>query len=422
MRRALTSTTTLTLLTLLILSGTAPLEIRPAYAQMGEPPTQELLKKLLEKESQLEQRDAVIRDLVQRVQRLEQAAGYTAPSAAPSATGRPPPPTVQAAGKRASARTAPQPGEQQAQGPAAPTPTPAPPPASSAQPREQSSVKTAPGQFEVDEQAAERALERTLVATGALLVPYGFAEVEPAFSYARRENTVLALFGQNRNELMGSVNARIGLPLEAQLELGIPYNIVEQQLVNNAALPPQQVFDRWGSSFGDLTVGVAKTILHEKGWMPDLLGRITYNAPTGPASANQVPLPSHQSKLGPSLTAVKRQDPLVFVASGGYTHAFEVDGITPGDQLNFLGGVFLATSPETTLRTVFQQQFTGDLRVASGTLNGSNTVQSQLTFGASSILGRGLLVDLQASVGLTKDTPKYAFILSFPFRFPVPVP
>jgi hypothetical protein len=419
MRRALTTTTTLAM-TLLILSGTAPSEIRPAYAQMREPPTQELLKKLLEKESQLEQRDAVIRDLVQRVQRLEQAAGDTAPSAAPAATGRPPPTTVQAAGKRAPARTAPQPGGQQAQGPAAPTPPPSP--ASSTQPREQSSVKTAPGQFEVDEQAAERALERTLVATGALLVPYGFAEVEPAFGYARRENTTQIFFGSNRNELMGSVNARIGLPLEAQFELGIPYNIVEQQLVNNAALPPQQVFDRWGSSFGDLTVGVAKSILHEKGWMPDLLGRITYNAPTGPASSNHVPLLSHQSKLSPSLTAVKRQDPLVFVAGGGYTHAFEVDGITPGDQLNFLGGAFLAASPETTLRTVFQQQFTGDLRVASGTLAGSNTVQSQLTFGASSILGRGLLVDLQASIGLTKDTPKYAFILSFPFRFPVPVP
>jgi hypothetical protein len=421
MRRALTTTTTLAM-TLLILSGTAPSEIRPAYAQMREPPTQELLKKLLEKESQLEQRDAVIRDLVQRVQRLEQAAGDTAPSAAPAATGRPPPTTVQAAGKRAPARTAPQPGGQQAQGPAAPTPPPPPSPASSTQPREQSSVKTAPGQFEVDEQAAERALERTLVATGALLVPYGFAEVEPAFGYARRENTTQIFFGSNRNELMGSVNARIGLPLEAQFELGIPYNIVEQQLVNNAALPPQQVFDRWGSSFGDLTVGVAKSILHEKGWMPDLLGRITYNAPTGPASSNHVPLLSHQSKLSPSLTAVKRQDPLVFVAGGGYTHAFEVDGITPGDQLNFLGGAFLAASPETTLRTVFQQQFTGDLRVASGTLAGSNTVQSQLTFGASSILGRGLLVDLQASIGLTKDTPKYAFILSFPFRFPVPVP
>src|SRR5260221_14209234 len=134
MGRSLTSTTTLTLLTLLILSGTAPLEIRPAYAQLGEPPTQELLKKLLEKESQLEQRDAVIRDLVQRVQRLEQAAGYTATPAAPTATGRPPPTPGQAAGKSPPARTAPQTGGHQAQGPPAPTPTPPPPPAGSTHP------------------------------------------------------------------------------------------------------------------------------------------------------------------------------------------------------------------------------------------------------------------------------------------------
>ncbi len=43
-----------------------------------------------------------------------------------------------------------------------------------------------------------------------------------------------------------------------------------------------------------------------------------------------------------------------------------------------------------------------------------------MTFGASSILGRGLLVDIQAGIGLTKDAPKYTFILSFPFRFGVP--
>ena len=45
-----------------------------------------------------------------------------------------------------------------------------------------------------------------------------------------------------------------------------------------------------------------------------------------------------------------------------------------------------------------------------------------MTFGASSILGRGVLVDLQAGIGLTRDAPKYTVILSFPFRFGLPIP
>ena len=45
----------------------------------------------------------------------------------------------------------------------------------------------APGQFEVDEEAAERALERTLVVTGALLLPFGQADIQPSFTYIRSQ-------------------------------------------------------------------------------------------------------------------------------------------------------------------------------------------------------------------------------------------
>lgn len=69
----------------------------------------------------------------------------------------------------------------------------------------------------------------------------------------------------------------------------------------------------------DLMVGLAKTFVHESGWLPDLLGRVTYEIPTGPENSNQVPLPSNRDLLAFSLTATKRQDPLVFVATGGYT-------------------------------------------------------------------------------------------------------
>jgi len=41
-------------------------------------------------------------------------------------------------------------------------------------------------------------------------------------------------------------------------------------------VPPQQAQaqNRWGNSFGDVTVGLAKTFVHESGWIPDLLGRV----------------------------------------------------------------------------------------------------------------------------------------------------
>ncbi len=306
-------------------------------------------------------------------------------------------------------------------GQAAPAPPAAPPssnpPASPSQPS--AAKPPAPGQFEVSPEAAERALERTLVATGNLLVPTGFAEIEPLFSYTRREAPTQVLFNVNRNEVFPALDARIGLPWESQLEVALPWNFNEQQVTDNAVSPPQLGSDRWGNAVGDLTIGAAKTFVHESGWIPSLLGRVTWEVPTGPVIANGVPMASGADRLGFSVTALKRQDPLVFVATGGYTKAFEANQINPGNQLNFTTGVFLASSPETTLRTVLSQNFVQEVTVHGVTIPGSNTVQPILTFGASSILGRGLLVDLQVGVGLSNSAPKYSVILSSTYRFGV---
>jgi hypothetical protein len=404
-RRGLISITSIILLVLLgVLPGSMA-----ARAQTSGPTTEQLQK-------EIRQRDAIIRSLVRRVEKLEQqvwtGASATASSAAAATRSaaksrpgaRPPEPTVTALDRE--------------------EPAPAlarlnASPASSAGATQQAADTNppAPGQFEVSAEAAERALERTLVATGNLLVPKGFAEVEPLLSYTRRENPTQVLFNINRNEFNWTLDMRFGLPWESQFEVALPYNLVQQQVTDNRVAPPQQVSNSWGNSFGDLTVGLAKTFVHESGWIPDLLGRVTYEIPTGPENSNQVPLPSRRSNLAFSLTATKRQDPLVFVATGGYTKAFETGGIDLGDQYNFLTGAFLATSPETSLRAILQENFVQSIRFQGVTLRGSDTVQSILTFGASSILGRGILVDLQVGIGLTTFAPKYTVILSGTYRF-----
>jgi hypothetical protein len=393
----------------------------PTCAQESKPTVQELQK-------EIRQRDEIIRSLVRRVENLErQMSPATSEAAGPPATG------ARRAAKFRAVRPSPEHAELAAldpaeQSPAAKTPENARA-ASPAGPTQQAARNnpTAPGQFEVSEDDAERALERTLVATGNLLVPNGFAEVEPLFSYTRREIAALAgttnglaPFNLNRNEFSWALDLRYGLPWESQFEIGVPYNLVQQQITDGLVAPPQQVSNRWANSFGDLTVGVAKTFVHESGWMPDVLGRLSYEIPTGPLSSNGVPLPSGQSKLSPTLTLLKRQDPLVFVATGGYTKAFQSSQINPGDQINFQTGAFLATSPETTLRGVLQQNFLQNTTIKDITFKGSDSVQSILTFGASSILGRGLLVDLQVGFGLTNAAPKYSVILSSTYRFGVP--
>jgi hypothetical protein len=413
-RRGLISITSLILFVLL--GSTLP-GSKSARAQTSEPTTEQLQK-------EIRQRDAIIRSLVRRVEKLERqvgtgasasaspAAAATRPAASSQPAARPPAPTVTAL-------------ETEAPAPAPATPSTPPASSAGATPQAADTNPPAPGQFEVSPEAAERALERTLVATGNLLVPKGFAEVEPLLSYTRRENPSQILFNVNRNEFSWALDMRFGLPWESQFEIALPYNLAQQQ-VNNvlqqpvtdiAVAPPQQFSNSWGNSFGDVTVGLAKIFVHESGWIPDLLGRVTYEIPTGPENSNQVALPSRRSLLGFSLTGTKRQDPLVFVVTGGYSRSFSTGKIDLGDQANLLTGAFLATSPETSLRAVLQENFVQAIRVHDLTLRGSDTVQSILTFGASSILGRGALIDLQVGIGLTTFAPKYTVILSGTYRF-----
>ena len=164
---------------LVLLSSTLPGSMA-ARAQTSEPTTEQLQK-------EIRQRDAIIRSLVRRVEKLERqvgtgasasaspAAAATRPAASSRPAARPPAPTVTAL-------------ETEAPAPAPATPSTPPASSAGATPQAADTNPPAPGQFEVSPEAAERALERTLVATGNLLVPKGFAEVEPLLSYTRREN------------------------------------------------------------------------------------------------------------------------------------------------------------------------------------------------------------------------------------------
>jgi hypothetical protein len=372
-----------------------------------QPTVKELLRRL-------EQRDAVIVDLQRRVGELERQIAATDNRAAPAD-----------------------------QRPAAAQPVPAVPPvASSAEQQPSTQAEQAPavasgaapagpGQFEVDEEAAERALERTLVVTGALLLPVGQAEIQPSFTYIRSQQEAPTLFlaqgGQliasqevRRNTFNGNLFLRFGLPFDSQLEFDIPYRYVEQQVVTEVGFGPRAETESHGSGFGDISLGLAKTLLRERNWWPDLIGRVTWDTDSGKSSDDGTSLGGGFNELQGSLTMIKRQDPLVFIGSASYGTTFEKDHIKPGDQLGLSLGALLAASPETSLRVVLSQTFANELKVDGRAISGSDQVIGTLNFGASSIIGRGKFLDLTAGIGLTDEAPDYSVGISVASRFQVP--
>ncbi len=384
----------------------------------------------------LEQRDAVIENLLARVEQLERRQVLASGDLDQVVAG--------GTGSVAAGVAAPLPSPA-AEGPAvaqAPSSAPAAPPGASegkATGGTQSAgggaanAPTKPGQFEVEQDELDRALERTLVQTGVLLLPVGQVEVEPFFSYTRRESDAPALAMMNgvpagaeveirRNEFVSGEDLRFGLPFDSQLEFELPYRVVEQSTVTKVGFNERDETDAVGQGMGDFSIGFAKTLAREDGhWWPDLVGRITWDADTGKTSSNGVPLGGGFNELSGNLSAVKRQDPLAFVGGVSYETTFENDHVKPGDELGFTIGTVLAASPATSLRLALGQRFVDNSQVDGEGINGSESVIGTATFGASVILGRGMLLDVAADIGLTDDAPDYAARASLPIRFDMPI-
>lgn len=291
-----------------------------------------------------------------------------------------------------------------------------------------------PGQFAVDPLAAERALERVLVRTGALLLGPGQAELEPSLTYQRNETSSPVLFLGGGGAIVGVGNRkvrrdlwqpelgfRLGLPFESQFELSLPYNYVDESSVDTQGQALAGGRYAGGGGLGDLNLAFAKTLLREDGWVPDLIGRLSWDTATGETNDGGVALPAGFHELQAQLVAIKRNDPLVFVVSGSYQYAFEKDDVKPGQQLGFTIGTVLATSPSTSLRANFETVFGTRAEVNGQELKGSDFTAASLNLGASIVLAPRILFDITGTVGLTEEAADYAIKVSLPIRFDTPL-
>jgi hypothetical protein len=281
-----------------------------------------------------------------------------------------------------------------------------------------------------EEEESQRALERTLVISGALLVPYGQAEVQPGFNYLRYATQGSELVSQGKSvglaaqssqtdNFLGSAFLRMGLPFDSQLEAYVPYesiNRVDTTVLGSNVYSNQS---RSTKGVGDIRLGFAKTLLTEQSWWPDIIARLTWSSDTGRTSY-LIPIGSGYNELSGSITFTKRQDPLVFFGTASYQAAFTQNNRSPGNILGFTIGTILAASPDTSLRFFLNQNFLENADFYGKTIPGSSTNISTLNVGASTVLGKGFFLDFTSGVGLTNYSPDYTVGFSFAYRLDVP--
>jgi len=342
-------------------------------------------------ERKLQQRDMVISELLERVEALEHRLGIQHPARAAD-KGRP----------QEAAAVA---GDRAADGAA-----------------------SSPGKVVVNENEAERALERSLTRDGALLLRPGVVEIEPSLGFTRQEDrspTLVTSGGtifageteRNTNTVTADLALRLGLSWDSQLEIGIPYRWSEVERVTNVGFSPADSTATSRAGAGDLRVGAAKTLLHEGLWRPDLVGRLTWNTGSGKSGDDGISLSGGFQRVSGSLSAIKRQDPIAFVGGLSYEYSLEKDRIQPGAAISTSFGSYIALSPESSLRLLLSAGYQEESRLSGQAVDGSDRVFGTFLVGGSTLVAPGTLLNLSVGMGLTDDADDLSVMLSLPTRF-----
>ena len=277
----------------------------------------------------------------------------------------------------------------------------------------------ASGRLEVDDEAAERALERTLVQEGVLLLPTGIVEVDPSVTYTYNDFDFPTATGETkieRNTFSANLDLRAGLPFDSQVELSLPYRWVDEETETSSGGFPTGETSENGSALGDITVGLAKTLVREDDWWPDVVARAFWDTGSGDKTEGDVALGGGFQSVGGSLSFVKRRDPLAFFGSTGYQAVFENDGVDPGNRITASLGTALAVSPESSLLASIENQFVSETEIDGTEIDGSDLTAVTLNLGVSTILGRDTLLNVTTGIGVTDDAPDYSIGISLPIK------
>jgi hypothetical protein len=303
--------------------------------------------------------------------------------------------------------------------------------------------------YDSTERQATEALDQALIVRGGLLLPSGTLEIDNTASYYAASSDHVTINGfallpvlvvgditsQRTREdyLLPSFTTRLGLPHKFQLDFMVPYGyeLIRSVDANNN--------ETSSSSFGlgDIQAGISRQLTTEHGRLPDILANVRFKSTTGKDSfdltSSETALGTGFNALQGNLTLAKSSDPVVFFGNLSYTANLAADhtvsandptnpGATtvghfkPGDSVGFQLGSILALNPETSMTLGWDQRFTRTTQLNGVDVPASYLVEGTLRLGTSYLYAPGKTVDLSFGVGLTPDTPNLQFSVGFPFR------
>jgi len=258
---------------------------------------------------------------------------------------------------------------------------------------------------EPEDDELNRALERTLVQQGALVLPARSHELEPQFAYAHWDRDR----GPFRSEWDAALAFRAGVGWQSQVQLRVPY--VHVATATGSA-----------TGLGDISFSALTQLAREDGRRPSLFAAFGWLARTGDdGSSGAVPTGGGFNVPQAALTAVKRDDPLVYF--GGISYAAprprNISGVRvePGRTWGVRGGAVLAATPEASVNAGLNLGFVSASRVDGGRVSDSDTVLGTLQLGFGTVLSRRLMLNVSGEFRVSGALPNFRLVLGVPIRF-----
>jgi len=303
--------------------------------------------------------------------------------------------------------------------------------------------------YDNTERQATEALDQALIVRGGLLLPSGTLEIDNTTSYFSASSDHVTVNGfallpvlvvgdiaserVREDYLLPNFTARLGLPHKFQGDFTIPYGyeLIRTVDANNV----QTTSSSFG--LGDISAGLSRQLTSEHGKIPDMLANVRFKSTTGKDPYNlessQVALGTGFNSIQGNLTVAKSSDPVVFFGNLSYTAnlkgdhtvsandpnnpaATMVGHFNPGDAIGFQLGSILALNPEVSMTLGWDQRFTRSTSLNGVDIPASYLVEGTLRLGTSYVYAPGKTIDLSFGVGLTPDTPNLQFSVGVPFR------
>jgi hypothetical protein len=283
---------------------------------------------------------------------------------------------------------------------------------------------------------ASSAFDRPLIERGGLLLPMYRWELVPAISYEHSSSDRIVIDGLTVAEVLVigdivseqvvrdtyqlALTGRIGLPWRSQFELRIPYATVREKSYSAQSLERTSTT----SALGDIELAFSHQLTEGAGRDSNYLASLRWKSKSGQDPYER---PGPQATFGSgyhgvqaALTGVWASDPAVFYGAVNYTANIPVTKsigrIDPGDSYGLQAGLSLALNMDSSLSMALDQRYTRRTKLDGVQIPGSYLYNAGLALGVSHRTPSGRSIDLSTNIGLTSDSPDVQFTLFAPIR------